>query len=527
MLWGSHFTGLFEASLRSDGVHAIEHLAYLVTAVLFWMPVVGRDPAPSGLSYPARILYLFFAMASMAFLGLALFSADRVLYPTYAAVEGAAKAIADQRMGGAIMWVGGMIHIVPALALVMLAWMRADERAARRIDAQLLRVADLRGDRRRAGTMSVSVSRAMRASRAVATVADYVALTKPRVVSLLVVTGVCGYLAGAAGHVQIAVLLAVAGGGALAAGGANALNCAFDRDLDATDDAHALRPIPGGRVPILHAVVLGIAMNAAAALWLGRSANLLAAALALGGTAWYLVVYTAWLKRRSTQNIVIGGAAGCFPPLVGWAAATGTLDATALTLAAVIFLWTPPHFWALATLLRDDYRRAGIPMLPAVVSVQRTANQAFVYAVATVAVSLSPMMWGGASGVYTVSAAGLGAVFVWRSEAFRHDADRAQRRPALPLLARLPGRAVRGARGGSDARPMNVARGRHYMMKGTRDRYDRCIRCHDRVPWGESVCRSCNPARLPSPSPTQYHATVFLVIIVTLLAVAGWLMIRA
>ncbi len=139
VLWGSHFTGLFDASLRSDGVHAIEHMAYLVTAVLFWMPVVGRDPAPSGLSYPARILYLFFAMASMAFLGLALFSADRPLYPTYAAVEGAAKAIADQRMGGGIMWVGGMIHIVPALALVMLAWMRADERAARRIDAQLVR----------------------------------------------------------------------------------------------------------------------------------------------------------------------------------------------------------------------------------------------------------------------------------------------------------------------------------------------------------------------------------------------------
>jgi putative membrane protein len=139
VLWGSHFTGVFDASLRSDGIHALEHVAYLVTAVLFWMPVVGRDPSPSGLSYPARILYLFFAMASMAFLGLALFSANHVLYPTYGAVEGAAKAVADQRIGGALMWVGGMIHIVPALALVMLAWMRADERAARRIDAQLQR----------------------------------------------------------------------------------------------------------------------------------------------------------------------------------------------------------------------------------------------------------------------------------------------------------------------------------------------------------------------------------------------------
>ncbi len=139
VLWGSHFTGLFEASLRSDGIHALEHVAYLVTAVLFWMPIVGRDPSPTALSYPARILYVFFAMASMAFLGLALFSASHVLYPTYGAIEGTTKAVADQRMGGTLMWVGGMIHMVPALGLVMLAWMRAEERAALRIDAQLLR----------------------------------------------------------------------------------------------------------------------------------------------------------------------------------------------------------------------------------------------------------------------------------------------------------------------------------------------------------------------------------------------------
>jgi cytochrome c oxidase assembly factor CtaG len=139
VLWGSHFTGFFDASLRSDGVHALEHGAYLGAAVLFWMPVVGRDPAPAGLSHPARILYLFFAMASMAFLGLALLSANHVLYPTYAAIEGTSKAAADQRMGGTLMWVGGMIFVVPALALVMMDWMRVDERAARRVDARLLR----------------------------------------------------------------------------------------------------------------------------------------------------------------------------------------------------------------------------------------------------------------------------------------------------------------------------------------------------------------------------------------------------
>jgi cytochrome c oxidase assembly factor CtaG len=137
VLWGSHLTGLFDASLRSDAIHSLEHAAYLVTAVLFWMPIVGRDPAPRRLSHPARILYLFFAMASMAFLGLALFSANHVLYPTYAAVEGTAEALADQALGGTLMWAGGMIFIVPALALVMLDWMRVDERAARRMDARL------------------------------------------------------------------------------------------------------------------------------------------------------------------------------------------------------------------------------------------------------------------------------------------------------------------------------------------------------------------------------------------------------
>ncbi|MEP6972901.1 MAG: heme o synthase [Actinomycetota bacterium] len=268
--------------------------------------------------------------------------------------------------------------------------------------------------------MSVAVARGTRLS---STVVDYVALTKPRVVSLLVVTGVCGYLAGAAGHVRIGVLLAVAGGGALAAGGANALNCAFDRDLDAIMVRTRNRPIPGGRVSVAQAVLLGVAMNVAAGFWLDRSANLLAAGLVLSGTAWYLLVYTAWLKRRSTQNIVIGGAAGCFPPLVGWAAATGTLDATALTLAAVIFLWTPAHFWALATMLRNDYRRAGVPMLPAVVSLRRTANWSFAYAVATLVSSLTPVLWGGVGAVYAVSAAALGGAFVVRANGFRRRAD--------------------------------------------------------------------------------------------------------
>ncbi len=139
VLWGTHFTALYELTLRSPGIHALEHLVYLATAVLFWVPIVGLDPAPAGLSHPARILYLFLAMPAMAFLGLALFSANHVLYPTYAAIEGASRALADQRVAGALMWTGTMFLIVPALGFVLLDWMRADDRAARRVDARLQR----------------------------------------------------------------------------------------------------------------------------------------------------------------------------------------------------------------------------------------------------------------------------------------------------------------------------------------------------------------------------------------------------
>lgn len=139
VLWGTHVTELYELTLKSPGIHALEHLVYLATAVLFWIPVVGLDPAPSGLSHPARILYLFLAMPAMAFLGLALLSANRVLYPTYAAVEGMSRALADQRMAGALMWTGTMFLIVPALGFVLLDWMRADDRATQRVDARLQR----------------------------------------------------------------------------------------------------------------------------------------------------------------------------------------------------------------------------------------------------------------------------------------------------------------------------------------------------------------------------------------------------
>jgi putative membrane protein len=141
VMWGTHFTGLYEASLHNGGVHAAEHLAYIAAGALFWMPIAGRDHLPTRLPHPARILYLFLAMPAMAFLGLAIYSADNVLYPAYAAAEGTARALSDQHAAGAIMWTGGMILILPALALVLLDWMKADDREARRIDERLLREA--------------------------------------------------------------------------------------------------------------------------------------------------------------------------------------------------------------------------------------------------------------------------------------------------------------------------------------------------------------------------------------------------
>lgn len=139
-MWATHLTGVYEAALRSERIHAIEHVAYLTTALLFWIPPVGVEPTLSGLSHPARILYLFLAMPAMAFLGLAIFSADRVLYPTYAATEGVSRALGDQRVAGALMWNAGMALIVPALAFVLLDWMRADDREARRVDERLVRL---------------------------------------------------------------------------------------------------------------------------------------------------------------------------------------------------------------------------------------------------------------------------------------------------------------------------------------------------------------------------------------------------
>src|SRR5258708_32881737 len=212
------------------------------------------------------------------------------------------------------------------------------------------------------------------------------------------------------GHPRLLPVLAVLAGGTLAAGGAHAINCWFVRDIDAEMSRTRRRPLPDGRIPPWPALALGIVLNALAfaILWLG--ANLLAASLALLGTLIYIFVYTVWLKRTTPQNIVIGGAAGAIPPLVGWAAATGGLDLTAFALFAGLFFWTPPHFWALAQVIKADYARAGIPMLPVVSGEQAAKKQSVGDAVLTAAVSVIPFLTGSAGEVYM---AGAVVVRVW------------------------------------------------------------------------------------------------------------------
>ena len=237
---------------------------------------------------------------------------------------------------------------------------------------------------------------------------DYLSLLKLRIVVLLDATAVAVMIPAAHGHPALPAVMAVLVGGTLAAGGAHAINCWFDRDIDAEMTRTRRRPIPGGRIPASHALAIGIALNVLAFAVLWAWANLLAALLALTGALIYVFVYTVWLKRSTPHNIVIGGAAGAMPPLVGWAAATGGLDATAIAFFGVIFFWTPPHFWSLAQVIKSDYARARIPMLPVVAGERSAKRRSVVYALATALVSVVPFFTGSAGTVYLAGAAVLG-----------------------------------------------------------------------------------------------------------------------
>ena len=251
-----------------------------------------------------------------------------------------------------------------------------------------------------------------------ATLADYVTLTKPRIMSLLVLTAVCAMVAAAGGAPATAPLAALVIGGALACGGASALNHVLDRDIDRLMGPRtASRPVAAGRISPARAVVFGLTLSALAFAVLTIFANVLAAVLSLSGGAFYVLVYTLWLKRSTAQNIVIGGAAGAIPPLAGWAAAHGTLGVGAGLLFAIVLVWTPPHFWALALLLSRHYEAADVPMMPVVRGAKGTSIRVLLYTVLLVAVSLVPSMLGTFGVGYLVAAGVLGAVFfvlAWR-----------------------------------------------------------------------------------------------------------------
>jgi heme o synthase len=241
---------------------------------------------------------------------------------------------------------------------------------------------------------------------------DYVTLTKPRIMVLLLITGAGGLIVGAGGLPAAGLALATLGGLALACGGASALNHVLDRDIDTHMRRTARRPVAAGRVPPERALEFGLALSALSYVVLTSFVNVLAALLALAGNLFYVIVYTRWLKRSTPQNIVIGGAAGAVPPLVGYAAATGNLTLIALALFLIVFLWTPPHFWALALLIKRDYEAAGIPMLPVVRGERETARSIVLYSFALVGVTLLPVLGRTLGPVYLVSAAVLGLVFV-------------------------------------------------------------------------------------------------------------------
>ena len=252
--------------------------------------------------------------------------------------------------------------------------------------------------------------------------ADYLTLTKPMIITLLLVTALGGMFLAEQGIPSGTLVLWVLMGGALASGGANALNHYMERESDLKMNRTRNRPVASHRIDPWHALAFGILLNILGFAVLVAWVNLLSAALTVGATIFYILVYTVWLKRSTTQNIVIGGAAGAVPPLVGWAAVTGSLDLPAFYLFAIVFFWTPPHFWALALLIRKDYAQANIPMLPVVKGVKETTWNIFLYSVLLVALTLVFFTTQAVEWVYLASAGGLGAILIylawklWRDE---------------------------------------------------------------------------------------------------------------
>ncbi|HEY7877540.1 MAG TPA: heme o synthase [Gemmatimonadaceae bacterium] len=253
------------------------------------------------------------------------------------------------------------------------------------------------------------------AERSTSLAHDLVMLTKPRIISLLLVTTIAPmFVAGSPGW---GLVLRVALGGYLMAGGANAVNMYIDRDIDDRMARTRLRPLPSGRMDPRAVLAYGLALATAATGVFAFTVNVVSAALALAGFYFYVFIYTRWLKRRTPQNIVIGGAAGAFPPLVGWAAVTGRIDLAAIYLFLIVFYWTPPHFWALALLKQADYGRAGVPMAPLIWGERETMRQMLWYTVILIPITLLPAAFGAFGMTYVISATVLGALLlagIWR-----------------------------------------------------------------------------------------------------------------
>jgi protoheme IX farnesyltransferase len=285
-----------------------------------------------------------------------------------------------------------------------------------------------RRDSKVALTPEEARKRTMRTAIGVAN--DYVSLTKPRIISLLLLTCVATMFVADPGGPALSAILWTMLGGYLAAGGAGAINHYIERERDARMERTRERPLASGRIEPARGLAFGTVLGIVAVAQLAITVNVLTAALAATGLLGYVFVYTLWLKPRTPQNIVLGGAAGAMPPLVGWAAATGELSAQALWPFAIVFFWTPPHFWALSLLISDDYARTGVPMLPVVRGETTTRHQIVAYALLLVAITVGPVITGLFGTIYLVSALALGAGFVGLSVALLA-------RPSRPAARRL------------------------------------------------------------------------------------------
>ena len=266
------------------------------------------------------------------------------------------------------------------------------------------------------------------AERAGTRVGDYIALLKPRVMSLVVFTGFAGLVVapGSLHPLQAAVAVLCI---AISAGAAGAINMWYERDIDALMERTRKRPIPAGRIAPNKALAFGVTLNVLPVLLMGLAVNWVAAALLAFAAGFYIFVYTIWLKRRTPQNIVIGGAAGALPPMIGWAAVTGSVSLESVALFLIIFMWTPAHFWALALYREGDYAKAGVPMLPVVAGLAETRRQILIYTLLLVPLSFAPLALGTAGLAYGAAAAVVGAYLLWlAAQIVRTKSDRAARR---------------------------------------------------------------------------------------------------